>query len=174
MNILKSLLGMFLAVVIMAMFGCGGGGGTAAPPTKATLKLSTAGTTANIRGIEVTVVLPAGVTVDASTTVDPAIMEPKAGVVVLSGSTVADATAFSQLPPLAAYTPATGTAPGKVKILLAAQKDFALGEFVTVNTAIAAGTIPLATDFTLEGFTAVDQNGAPIAGVTASVVADIK
>jgi hypothetical protein len=177
MNILKNLLGMFFAVAVMALFGCGGGGGSAATaqPTTATLKLSTTGTAGvNIRGIEVTVVLPKGVTVDATTTIDPAIMEPKAGVVLLSGATAADPAAFSQLKPSAAYTPAAGTAPGKVKILLAATKDFSLGEFVTLNTVIAAGNKPDATAFTLEGFTAVDSNGAPLAGVTSSLVADIK
>jgi hypothetical protein len=175
MNILKILSGMFLAVAVMAVFGCGGGGGGApAQPTVATLKLSSAGTAANLRGIEVTVVLPKGVTVDATSTVDPTIMEVKAGVVVLSGATVADATAFSQLKPTASYTPATDTTPGKVKIGLAAQKDFSLGEFVTVNTAIAAGNNPLPTDFTLEGFTAFDANGAALGTVTAAVTADIK
>src|SRR5689334_16900736 len=132
MNILKRLMAMSFAVAVMSSFGCGGGGGSSAPvqPTTATLKLSTAGTAAaNIRGIQVTVDLPKGVTVDATTTADPAIMETKAGVIVLSGATVADATAFSQLKPTAVYTPAAGTAPGKVIIGLAAQKDFSLGEF---------------------------------------------
>jgi hypothetical protein len=176
MNILKSLSGMFFAMAVMTMFGCGGGGGSSAPPTTATLKLSTAGTAGtHIRGIEVTVVLPKGVTVNATTTINPAIMEANAGVVVLSGATVVDPVAFSQLKPITTYTPATDTVPGKVKIVLAAQKDFDLGEFVTVNTVIAAGNIPLATDFTLEGFTAVDVNGAVvIPALTPSFVADIK
>ena len=177
MNILKSLLGMFFAVTVMAVFGCGGGGGGAAPPpTKATLKLSTAGTAGtSIAGIEVTVVLPKGVTVNATTTVDPAVMETNAGVVLLSGATVADPAAFGQLKPTAAYTPATATTPGKVKIGLAAEKNFSLGEFVTLNTVIAAGNFPVATDFSLEGFTAVDANGAAITpALTPSFVADIR
>ena len=175
MNILKRLSGMFFVVAAMALFGCGGGGGGASQPTTATLKLSSvgaAGTT--ISGIEVTVVLPAGVTVAATTTIDPAVMETNAGVVVLSGATVADPTAFSQLKPTAAYTPAVGTVPGKVKILLPAQKDFGLGEYVTLNTVIAAGNNPVPTDFKLEGFTAVNSSGAPIAGVTSTFAADIK
>jgi|SRR6185369_5418022 len=177
MNILKSLLGMFFAVVVMALFGCGGGGGgTPPPPTKATLKLSTAGTAGtSIAGIQVTVVLPKGVTVAATTTIDPTVMETNAGVVLLSGATVADPAAFSQLKPIATYTPATDTTPGKVKIGLAGQKDFSLGEFVTLNTVIAAGNVPVATDFSLEGFTAVDSNGAPITpALTPSFVADIR
>lgn len=167
---------MFFAVAVMAVFGCGGGGSSAPPPpTTATLKLSTTGTAGtNIRGIEVTVVLPAGVTVDATTTIDPTILEPKVGVVVLSGATAANPAAFSQLQPSAAYTPATATTPGKVKIVIPAQSDFSLGEFVTVNTIIAAGNVPVATDFSLEAFLAVDANGAAIGGVTASIVADIK
>jgi len=177
MNILKNLLGMFFAVAVMALFGCGGGGGgAAAPPTKATLKLSTAGTAGTtIAGIQVTVVLPKGVTVAATTTIDPTTMETNAGVVLLSGAAVADPAAFSQLKPTAVYTPATATTPGKVKIGLAAQKDFNLGEFVTLNTDIAAGNVPVATDFTLEGFTAFDANGAAITpALTASLVADIR
>jgi len=177
MNILKSLLGMFFAVVVLALFGCGGGGGgTPPPPTKATLKLSTAGTAGmQIAGIQVTVVLPKGVTVAATTTIDPAVMETNAGVVLLSGATVADLTAFSQLKPIATYTPATATTPGKVNIGLAGQKDFNLGEFVTVNTDIAAGNFPVATDFSLEGFTAFDANGAVITPApTASLVADFR
>jgi len=172
---------MFLAIAaVMALFGCGGGGGggggTPAPPTTATLKLSSQGTAGtNIRGIEVTVVLPKGVTVAATTTVDPAVMETNAGVVLLSGATVADPAAFGQLKPIASYTPATGTSPGKVKIGLAAQKDFSLGEFVTLNTVIAAGNLPVATDFSLEEFTAFDQNGAAITpALTPSFVADIR
>jgi len=177
MNILKSLLMMFFAVAVMALFGCGGGGGgAAAPPTTATLKLSTAGTAGTpIAGIQVTVVLPKGVTVAATSTIDPAVMETNAGVVLLSGATVADPAAFSQLKPTAVYTPATATTPGKVKIGLASQKDFSLGEFVTLNTVIAAGNVPVATDFTLEGFTAFDSNGAVITpALTASLVADIR
>jgi hypothetical protein len=172
MNILKRLSGMFFVVAVMALFGCGGGGGGTAQPTTATLKLSTAGTAGtHISGIEVTVVLPNGVTVAATTTVDPAVMETNAGVVVLSGATVADPVAFSSLKPIASYTPATG----KVKILLAAQKDFSLGEFVTLNTVIAAGNTPVATDFSLEGFKAVDANGAAITpALTPSFVADIR
>jgi hypothetical protein len=180
MNIQKKLLGMFIAVAVMALFGCGGGGGgggaAAAPPTTATLKLSTAGTAGTpIRGIEITVVLPKGVTVNATTTIDPTVMETNAGVVLLSGATVADPAAFSQLKPTAVYTPAIGTAPGKVKIGLAAQKDFNLGEFVTFNAVIAAGNVPVATDFSLEGFTAFDSNGAPITpALTPSFTADIR
>ena len=172
---------MFLAATIMVLFGCGGGGsggggGTPPPPTTATLKLSTAGTAGTtIRGIEITVVLPKGVTVNATTTIDPTVMEVNQGVVLASGAAVADPAAFSQLKPIAVYTPATGTAPGKVKIGLAAQKDFNLGEFVTLNTVIAAGNVPVATDFSLEGFTAFDANGAAITPpLTASLVADIR
>jgi len=168
---------MFFAVVVMALFGCGGGGGgTPPPPTTATLKLSTAGTAStSIAGVEVTVVLPKGVTVAATTTIDPTVMETNAGVVLLSGAAIADPAAFSQLKPTAVYTPATATSPGKVKIGLAAQKDFSLGEFVTLNTDIAAGNVPVATDFGLEGFTAFDANGAAITpALTPSFVADIR
>jgi hypothetical protein len=173
MKILKNLSGIFVAMVFMTLFGCGGGGGSTPPPTKAKLTLlsqsAAAGT--KIRGIEVTVELPAGVTVKATpSAINPAKLETDAGVVVLSGATVADPAAFGQLKPIGVYTPATATTPGTVFISLAAQADFNPGEYVTVNADIAAGTIPVATGFKLTGFTAVDLNGAVISGVTSSIV----
>lgn len=181
MNILKRLSGMLFAVAVMALFGCGGGGGgtsqpgPAAQPTTATLKLLTQSATAGtkIRGIEVTVVLPQGVTVSAiPSTLNPALQETTAGVVTISG--VADPAAFVQLKPTAIFTPATTTKPGTLFLSLPATADFNPGEFATVNTVIAAGSFPKVTDFGLTGFKAVDLNGAELTGVTANVVPDIK
>ena len=174
MKILKGLSGIFFATAAMAMFGCGGGGGGGGTPqpTTATLKLLSAGPAGtSIRGIAVKVVLPAGVTVKATpSATNPAILETNAGVVVLSGATVANPAAFSQLKPIGVYTPATRT----IALNLPAQADFALGEYVTVNTDIAAGNFPTAAGFSLSEFTAVDLNGAVIPGVTSSIVPDIK
>lgn len=179
MKTLKRLSVLVLAMTIMTVVGCGGGdggGGTPAPPTKATLKLLSQGPAGTkIRGIEVTVVLPTGVTVKASpSATNPAILETNPGVVVLSGATVVDPAAFSQLAPLGIYSPATTAAPGRVFISLPAQADFNLGEFVTVNTDITVGSFPKAADFSQSGFTAVNLNGAIIPGVTASIVPDIR
>jgi len=171
MKILKCLSGMFFTMAVMAMFGCGGGGGsTPPPPTKAKLTLLSQGTAGTkIRGIEVTVELQSGVTVKATpSTINPAQLETDAGVVVLSGATVADPTTTKLLS--AVYTPATPTAAGTVKILLSVQPDFNLGEYVTVNADIAAGTVPVATGFKLSGFIAADLNGVAIPGVTSSFV----
>jgi hypothetical protein len=175
MNMLKNISGMFLVAAVLALFGCGGGGG-ASQPTTATLKLLSQGTAGTkIRGIEVTVVLPQGVSVNANASaVNPAVLETNVGVVVLSGATVVDPAAFGQLKPVGIYTPATATTPGKVALTLPAQADFNLGEYVTVNAVIAAGSIPTAANFSLTGFTAVDLNGAAISGVTSSIVPDIR
>jgi hypothetical protein len=178
MNILKRLSGMFFTVAVVAMFGCGGGGGGAAQPTTATLKLISEGAAGTkISGVEVTVVLPAGVTVKATpSAANPALLVTNTGVVVLSGATAANPAAFIDLKMEPIYTPATNTTPGKVKIMIPAKVDFDLGEYVTVNADIAAGTFPTVTDFpALEGFIAVDSvNFAPIAGVTSKIVPDIK
>jgi hypothetical protein len=175
MRILKSLSVTVFTMAVMAMFGCGGGGGGGGTPqpTTATLKLLSQGTAGTkIRGIEVTVVLPPGVTVKATS-----LPATDTGVVVLSGATATAAFTAANaglLNPTVIYTPATATAPGTVKILIPSAADFDLGEYVTVNTNIAAGSFPAATDFALTGFTAVDLNGAPITGVTSTIVPDIK
>lgn len=174
MKLLQNLSTMFFALTVISMFGCGGGGSTPAPPpTKAKLALLSLSTTAGtkIGSIEVTVELPAGVTVKATqSATNPDKLETDLGVVVLSGATVADPTAFGQLKPVGVYTPATATTPGKVFISLPAQVDFNPGEYVTVNADFPAGTVLVAADFKLIGFTAFDSNGAPMPGVTSSFV----
>jgi len=167
---------MIVIMAVMSLFGCGGGGGggSSPPPTKAKLTLlsqsSTAGT--KISSIEVTVVLPAGVTVKATS-----LPATDTGVVVLSGATATPAFTAANAGLLnltGTYTPATATAPGTVKILIPSAVDFDLGEYVTVNADITAGTVPVATDFNLTDFVAFNINGAPITGVTSSFVADIR
>lgn len=174
MKILQNLSTMFLALAVISMFGCGGGGGTTAPPpTKAKLTLLSQSPTAGtkIGSIAVTVELPAGVTVKATpSATNPDILETDLGVVVLSGATVADPTAFGQLKPVGVYTPATGATPGKVFISLPAQVDFNPGEYVTVNADFPAGTVLVAADFKLTGFTAWDNQGVTMPGVTSSFV----
>jgi len=161
---------MFFALVVISMFGCGGGGGTPAPPpTKAKLTLlsqsATAGT--KISSIEVTVELPAGVTVKSTpSAINPDKLETETGVVVLSGATAAVVGEVR----VGVYTPATATTPGKVFISLSAPVDFNPGEFVTVNADFPAGTVLVAADFKLVGFTAFDSNGAPMPGVASSFV----
>lgn len=179
MKILKYVSGMLFTLAVMSMFGCGGGGSTPAPPpTSATLKLLSQGTAGTkIRGISVTVVLPPGVTVKATASTDnPAILVTDQGVVVPSGATTA--ATFNVVNPIGIYTPATGTLPATVAISLPGVADFNLGEYVTVNTVIAAGNFPIPADFTLKDFTAVDLNGNVISGasplVTTSIVPDIR
>jgi len=174
MKIFKRLSGTVFIIAVMAMLGCGGGGGGGVTqPTTATLKLLSQGPAGTkIRGVEVTVVLPPGVTVKSTSlpATDP-------GVVVLSGATATAAFTAANaglLNPTSIYTPATATAPGTVKILIPSAADFDLGEYVTVNAVIAAGSFPVAADFALTGFSAVDLNGAVIPGVSSSIVPDIR
>lgn len=174
MKILQNLSRIFFALAALSMFGCGGGGGTTAPPpTKAVVALlsqsATAGT--KIGSIEVTVELPAGVTVKATqSATNPDKLETDLGVVVLSAATAA---AFGDIKPVGVYTPATATTPGKIFISLPAQVDFNPGEYVIVNADFPVGTLFAPTDFKLSGFTAFDNQGAPMPGVTSSIVVAI-
>ena len=172
MRVLKSLSGMFFAITAMAMFGCGGGGGGGtSQPTTATLKLLSAGPTAmQVSGIEVTVVLPAGVTVKTKTPPTTP-LETAAGVVVLSGATVAKPGLLVGI-----HTPASATAPGTVSVRLtsAGNTTFDLGEYVTVNTDILTGNFPTAGGFILTGFKAFNLDGAEIPGVSSIIVAEIR
>ncbi len=144
---------------------CGGGGssGGTAPsqPTAAILKLMTSGTGTTIYGIDVTMNLPAGVTVKST---NPP--ETDSGVVTVSG--VASGSIVT-----AVYTPASWSAPGKVRILIANATGFTTGEFATINTDIADGRTPRATDFGLVSFSAIDADLQPITGLTFGFTTDI-
>ena len=162
-TVITKLMILLSAVLVISSCGGGGGGGNKggniAQPTAAVLKIATQGALANgtlINGIEVTVVLPAGVTVK-STTNPP---ETDSGVVVSSG-----AGANSEVK--------TNYGAGTVGIFLANATAFGAGEFVTVNCDIATGSHPAAADFTVSNFKAKDLNGAAISGLTPGLTADI-
>ncbi len=119
-----------------------------------------------IHGIDVTVELPAGVTVKAvPDATNPSVMVTDTGVVTASG------TADASTNIIATYT---ATPSGKVAIHLANAAGFATGEFVTITCDIAVGSIPVASDFSVTGFNAVDGNGVAIAGLTAGYTAAIQ
>ncbi len=140
---LSSLVIFSLALTVLSACGGGGGGGgsTQPQPTTAVLTLSSAVTgaipaSAVITGYDVTISLPAGVTVKSTTP-----PQTDAGVVVgtVNGAAVGTLNAASYLP-----------AAGKVHILIVSPKGNGFsgaGEFCKVNCDIAAGYHPTAADF---------------------------
>ena len=140
-----------------------------AVPTTATVKVMATGTLDTgvlIGGIDITMTLPAGVTVKA--TADPtntAVMVTDTGVVEASGVAIGANTNT-----LATYTAASRT----VAIHVANANGFATGEFVTVKCDIAATSVVTASSFGLSGFNPVDLNGAAIAGLTPGFSAAIQ
>jgi hypothetical protein len=125
---LSSLLIFALALTTFSACGGGGGGGSSTPPpfqpTTAVLTLSTAVTgtipaNTTINGYDVTINLPAGVTVRSTTATGAA-----AGAAITSAGTT-----------------------GKVRIVIANASGFSAGEFSTMNCDIAPGSYPTASDF---------------------------
>lgn len=172
---------VFSALAVLALAACGGGGGgggtppnngntTTTQPTTAIVKLLTAGalvSNTQIGGIDVTLNLPAGVTVKATPDgANATISVTNSGVVVASGVSSGANTSV-----LATY--ASGT-PGKVTLKLVNANGFGTGEFATITCDIAAGSNPTAADFSLSGFSAVDLNGAAITGLTSGFTAAIQ
>jgi hypothetical protein len=148
----------------------GNNGGTGAvQPTKAVLTLSTHGTvppTTQIGGIQLTVTLPAGVSIKASPSASNAqVMMANADVVkttgVAMGAEVVQAT-FS------------ATAMSTLSVMIGKSGGFAAGDFAVLNCDIAAGSNPAAGDFSLSNFQAVDLNGAPLSGLTVGFTAAIQ
>jgi hypothetical protein len=145
-----------------ALHGCGGG--RSDQPATAVLKLSTQGSVAaqSIQGVELTITLPAGVTVAAGST-----GKPDDGVLAPSGVAAGGSVSVA-----GRYTAATSSTPGTVRLVLLKTAGFDAGEFAMVTCSIAPGSAPRSADFGLAGFKAVDQNGAAIdaLGATLSVV----
>jgi hypothetical protein len=155
--------------------GNGGGGGNTAPVTAMVVTLSTAGTLpsgSQVGAIDVTLNLPAGVTVKASPSLlNAATLVPDAGVLVLQG---AAATASGQLL-AASYVPGTTN---KVVIRLASATGLATGTFAIITCDVVTGSSPATTDFSITSNVAsttgvFDLNTAPLPGVqvTCSAVA---
>ncbi len=141
-------------------------------PTTAVVKIISQGDGRLINGINVTLVLPPGVTVKAvPDDGNTRVLIAKSGVVSTSGVSAG----ANAMMPVSTYTAASAAAPGKVIIHLADANGFGTGEFVTVTCDLAAGSLPRlgAADFSVINFEAVDLNGAPISGLTATVTADI-
>jgi len=170
---MKKIAMLFYVLIVysaMALIsGCGGGGSGSSPPaqpTTAVVKLSTSGTLASgtlIGGIDITLVLPAGVTVKSTTP-----PQTDAGVVIPSG------VAGGSLSPIDVYSAATSTLPGNVRVVLLSVAGFGTGEFATVNCDIAAGNFPTASGFSLVNFSVISATGPDISGLTPAFTADIR
>jgi hypothetical protein len=156
---LSSVMICALSLTVLAACGGGGGGGggvTITQPTTAVLTLSTAVTgtipaTTTINGYDVTISLPAGVTVKAT----PDSINP--GKLVTDPGVVTDNPAGSYIESV--YSAATGTFPGLVKVHVVSATGFAAGTFCKVNGDIAAGHYPTASSFaqpTLDDATGYD------------------
>lgn len=156
------LLGLTMAVVTS----CGGGGSSSStntppPPATshtATVKLATSGTpSAQLAGVGVTLVLPSGVTPALNT--DGSVATSVSGV----------AAPGSMLAPI--YTPATDTAKGTIRFVLASKitAGFGAGEFATITLVVAPGYNPSVSDFATSGLATIDVRGNSATGLTATV-----
>jgi large repetitive protein len=166
------LISIFI-LAVMTLSGCSSGGsGQAAgsPPLSATvsataatggeLKLATAGMPNTIAGIDLTVNLPAGVSVNA----DSVTGETTSGVVAISGAAAGSNNLVS-----AKYTPASNGAPSRLRIIVISASGFSLGEFLTVRFDQTAGTsLPEPAAFTVANFSARGIDGSTLSEITAA------
>jgi hypothetical protein len=148
--------------------------GETAPPVNisniglktAVVKLSVAGGSGNIFGIDVTLDLPAGVTVVAKAGTG-AVADATGAVTALGG-----AASGSLL--VAGHAVATATTPGKVHIGLVSGSGFSAGEFVSVNCDIAPGVQFAPTGFTVESGAVMKDGGGVTINGTVSYSAALK
>jgi hypothetical protein len=172
----RVLIPGFLIILfgLLTISGCGGSSGGSAPPpaaasvpssasaTKAIITLSTRGTLtapALIGSIDGVVNLPANVTVKASA----------------QGSLITDTSVVSAVGAAAGAekaqyiygTSATGST-HTVHVFIAKTAGFPTGDFATVICDIASGSSPPTADFSLAGFTVVDNSlsGLALSGLT--------
>lgn len=173
----RSLLSLLmLAGALITLPYCGGGGGSTPPPpppqqpTTAVLTLSTAITgtfpaTTSINGYDVTIMLPAGVTVNASPdSGNPAILDVASSVVAATGSA-----SGAQLS--AIYTPAAGGLPATVQVTIVSATGISAGAFCTLTCNIAVGTSLSASNFAQP--TLINATGFDTSETTASLTQDL-
>jgi hypothetical protein len=158
---------VILSFVLSLFAACGGGGGvsnTPSQPTTAVLTLSTAATSTipastTINSYNVTITLPAGVTVKTM----PGSSETATGVVAASGQ-ASSALIFGT------YSAATGTFPGTVKVYIVkvdpiTGAGFNPGEFCKVTGNIAPGVTISTSDFvppTLDDASGIDATKSTV------------
>jgi hypothetical protein len=163
---------LILAISATVLSACGGGGGGSAVlplPTTATISISTSGTLdpgVMIGGINVSLVLPSGVTVKSTPdALNPSVSVTNPGVVIVSGVTGTNATA-----PYNTYD----VADRKLNIYVIDPGGFGTGEFVKVRCNITLGDTPESSSFGLVDFSPKDINGNDIAGLTAGFTVDVR
>jgi len=130
-------------------------------PTNGILKISTAGPANTIGAVDMTVTLPAGVTVTA----DPVTGEAAAGIVTISGAAAVGGNKLIA----AKVTPASNAGPGKVTISMISATGFAPGECLTVDfEMVAGGTFPAKADaFAVTGVAVKGLDAKLLTGMTA-------
>lgn len=171
----RILMVIMLLSALLAFAGCGGGsggggaGGTSVPTTAAVTLLTDGLLPAGILigDIEVALQLPAGVTVDATDSGN-GVLVPNDGVVVLQGG-AAGSPVNQQF--TATYTPASGGTPGRVNLRLQNGNGLIPEAFALVNCRIAAGSLPLTTDFGVVSLLA--NNATGVADLSTANLPDI-
>jgi len=112
-----------------------------------------------IGGIDATVNLPAGVSVQA----DPATGMVTSPVLMPSGQWEVGSIA------LAEYEPAAGAIPGTVRVGLINAAGFAAGEFARLTCEVVEGSSPNASSFPIGGLVVTDLSGVSMPEITAGV-----
>lgn len=158
-DVRSKVLYLLLSWVFMLLAGCGdvvlNNGGSASSST-AVLKLKTSGTpSAKIRGIDITIVLPAGATPDVNSN----------GSVVCNVSGVAAPGVVLS----ATNTPATSAAKATLHITMASgiEAGFSEGEYATVVVKVPSGTTLEAAGFSYSDFNPIDISGNTASGISA-------
>jgi hypothetical protein len=156
---------MLIIVFLFTLPGCGSGGGgggtsSASPQAVVTLSTQTAVPLASnsIRGIELYLVLPAGVSVKTDAT-----GKTNSGVIAVTGSAAGPNVAISGNYPVT--DPVSG-AVNTLKIEIVNVDGFNPGDFATVTCDRATGVSPSAAAFQTSGFKPVDQTGTVISDLS--------
>ncbi len=159
-------LGIVFFLALLMLSACGGGGGGAGTAyTTVTLKVNLNGDTGG------KAIIGAGFTLTLPSNAAPAMVNGVVadGVVKPSGTF-----AGSTILPAVTYTPAAGTIPGKLVIIIANSLPAGVttaGEVATVTLQLANGTALSAVNFVLDSIpgSVIDVSGNPVPGMTASV-----
>jgi hypothetical protein len=152
-----------LALVAAVMAGCGSGGagGSAVDGTAKIILGTRGGSTATvIGGIELTLRLPAGVTIAANQSgeLQAGVLQPED-----SGALIA-----------AKYVPATASDAGYLRLVIVNSDGFPVGNFATINCSVSTGADLKEGSFPVDGFQAVDENTAVIPAISPYVVVSTK
>ena len=129
----------------------------------AVVRLSVQGiATATVYGIDVTIDLPAGVTVPVK---NAATGEVADNAIAVSGVATSGTSLMT-----AKYTAAAGTAPATIHVALINSGGFGAGEFITVKCDIAPGAVVSSGGFTVEaGAVIKDGSGIAISGASVTL-----